>query len=442
MDRRVLFDDAGDSSSSSEEEDMNEASQEESDGEVPVPQTPSKRKGKGRAAEGNALEIQNSIVPTAFDAYFTYTASKIQTSTNVFSDILLPLTAEEYTDGISAGSQRMAKPQTSILEPDRLSTLFSRFIFEMNEGFNVLCYGFGSKRQVLNQFATEVCSKHGHVVIVNAFKPDFALKDILHRIPHSKDFLLASTVEKQAHELTEHLRETDSHHVYILIHNIDAPSLRSAKAKIVLTTLASSPYIHVIASVDHINAPLLWSSSEMSGRKSSKTEQSSTSPRGFAWLWHDLTTLAPYDTELAFVDRSSISGASNAARSRKLDASNSNNPSAMSETAANHILASVTLKARKLFLLLGKRQIASIEESGGTGNGNNLQEHGTAYDALFAAARDDFIATNDSALRQLLTEFRDHSLVVSAHTASGTEVLWVPLRKERLASVIASLEVN
>lgn len=117
----------------------------------------------------------------------------------------------------------------------------------------------------------------------------------------------------------------------------------------------------------------------------------------------------------------------------------------MSETAALHILASVTQKAQKLFTLLGERQLDALEELG-NGSGTNMasgdpQATAIGYDALFNLARGEFVATNDTALRALLSEFRDHGLIVSAQGASGSggEVLWIPLRKERLASVLQNI---
>ncbi|RXW20177.1 hypothetical protein EST38_g5684 [Candolleomyces aberdarensis] len=463
---RAAYDyEEGRSSSEDEEEieqELIEESDEESDNdELPVPQTPSKRKGKGKVDDA---EDKHLIVQTAFDAYFTYSASRPQTSSNVYTQLVLPLTGEEYADGIASSSKRLNPLQPSILEPESLKELFSRFIFELNEGFNLLCYGYGSKRRVLNQFASEVCSKHGHVVVANAFQPDFTVKDLLsriHTLPPVQDLVLGATVEKQAGQITAHLSK-QTQHVYVVIHNIDALPLRSARSKTVLSLLASNPLVHIIASVDHLNTSLLWSSSELFARKSdtgddntsisacnpnnASTNPSFTANRGFAWLWHDLTTLSPYDSELAFADRSSISGASSAARRKgafdAASAAAAGNPAAMSETAASHILASVTQKAKKLFILLGKRQLAAIEDAGASAS-QDLQQYGMAYDALFNAARDDFIAANDTALRSLLGEFRDHRLVVSAPSSTGgAEVLWIPLRKERLVSVIDNLEAG
>lgn len=45
-------------------------------------------------------------------------------------------------------------------------------------------------------------------------------------------------------------------HVYLLIHNIDGPMLRGEKTQSSLGQLASLPNLHLVASLDHINAPL------------------------------------------------------------------------------------------------------------------------------------------------------------------------------------------
>lgn len=44
--------------------------------------------------------------------------------------------------------------------------------------------------------------------------------------------------------------------IYLLIHNIDGAMLRSNKVQDTLSRLANIPNIHLLASVDHINAPL------------------------------------------------------------------------------------------------------------------------------------------------------------------------------------------
>jgi len=196
-----------------------------------------------------------------------------------------------------------------------------------------------------------------------------------------------------------------------------------------------------------VNAPLLWSTSETSARSRGDNGDSSFSTslplRGFSWLWHDLTTLASYDYELAHADRSSFAGASSQGRhSRELARVSTLNGTAMTETAARHILASVTQKAKKLFVLLAQKQLTMMaEDDDSEAAPDDFQRFALAYDMLFTSARDNFIATNDTALKSLLGEFRDHSLVMSSGSGTG-EVLWIPMRKERLEKVVKIVAVD
>jgi origin recognition complex subunit 2 len=420
--------------SSDEEEEIEESGETGSDDDDPILRS----KGKGFAISSRRSGI---IVHTAFDAYFAHNKSgRIQTSSSVFSELVLPLSAEEYANAIGkSGRGRIA--QASVLRDKNREELFARFMCELRQGFNILCYGLGSKRQILNQFARDCCANQGHVVVVNGFQPESTLKDVLYSIENIPDIqeldLSATTVEKRTKRIYEFFTTSDVD-LYIIIHNIDAAAFRPTKTKSTLSYLAHNAHIHLIASIDHINAPLLWSSSEAFSRKPDKTEvNDAVHSYGFAWLWHDLTTLTSYDFELAYADRTSLSGAHYGGARRKTDMT-SQNAITMNETAASHILASVTQKAQKLFALLGNKQLEAADGADG-----NSQQVGLAYDVLFSAARDNFIATNDTALRSLLTEFRDHNLIVSSQAGmGGGEVLWIPMRKERLASVLQSLHVN
>ncbi|KAJ6590665.1 origin recognition complex, subunit 2 [Mycena vulgaris] len=397
-------------------------------------------KGKGKAA---TLEDRRTIVQSSFDAYFALSAAKVSTSSNIFSALIQPLSAEEYAESITVDSLGAKHLQSSILLEPARSALFSRLLCELNEGFNLICYGFGSKRNLLNQFASTPCSKAGHVVVVNGFQPELTVKDVLGSIESIRGItsltLASSTADSQARRIYDFFSQSPKQrHLYLVVHNIDSFLVRTPKAKSCLSLLALHPHIHLIASVDHINSPLLWSSSEASARKDGFVAPGKTAPRGFAWLWHDLTTLAPYDFELSFADRTSVMGA----HARKQRDAGVAHPSgtAMSQTAAQHILASVTERARKLFKLMGQRQLESIDE--GDPAVDALQQFAIPYDVLFPLARENFIATNDTAMRSVLGEFRDHGLVVAAQGSSGGEVLWIPLRKERLLAILKSLDVS
>lgn len=44
--------------------------------------------------------------------------------------------------------------------------------------------------------------------------------------------------------------------LFIIIHNLDGAMLRAEKTQAAIARLASLPRVHVLASLDHINAPL------------------------------------------------------------------------------------------------------------------------------------------------------------------------------------------
>lgn len=44
--------------------------------------------------------------------------------------------------------------------------------------------------------------------------------------------------------------------LYVLIHNLDSQMLRGERSQQILAQLSSLPSVYLIASIDHINAPL------------------------------------------------------------------------------------------------------------------------------------------------------------------------------------------
>ena len=395
-----------------------------------------------------------TILQAGFDSYFLHQGKQAKTSPAVFSTQVEPLSTEEYADAIKSASEKynLTYPASPAIQ-ESLLRQFHRFLLELEQGFNLLFYGYGSKRALLNRFATEVCSKRGHVMVLNGFQPKVSIKDILtaiEAIPVVQKFAESTGVatgnsnESQVARIRAYFSSSDVKPLFLLIHNIDSQNLRSPKVKSQLAALASHTRIHLIASIDHVNAPLLWTSTECSTRKREDTDEESLSYHvpGFSWLWHDLTTMASYDFELAHADRSSYAGASGSARTGRGGAAGlAAGNTVISESAAQHILASVTQKAKKMFKLMAIKQLAVMEEDGEGQTQDDLERYGISYDTLFTSVRDNFIATNDTAMRTLLGEFRDHNLIVGAG-AGGAEILWIPMRRERLNKVVKGLDVE
>ena len=426
-------------------DDINDWSEEDSsdDDNDPYDDTPRTRPKKASVP---------TILQAGFDSYFLHQGRLPKTSPAVFSTQVEPLSAEEYADAIKSASEKyhLTYPASSVIQ-ESLAHQFRRFLLELEEGFNLLLYGYGSKRALLNRFATEACSKRGHVVVLNGCQPKASIKDLLtaiEAIPVVQEFVESTDVatgnsnESQLARIRACFSSPDVKPLFLLIHNIDSPNLRSPKVKSQLATLASHTHIHLIASIDHVNAPLLWSSTECSTRKREDADESlSYHAPGFSWLWHDLTTMAPYDFELAHADRSSYAGASMGTRpGRGGPAGLTSGNTVMSEAAAQHVLAAVTQKAKKLFKLMATKQLAAMDEDS-EGTQDDFERYGISYDTLFTNARDNFIATNDTAMRALLGEFRDHNLILGTGTG-GAEILWIAMRRERLNKIVKSLDVE
>ena len=388
---------------------------------------------------------------TSFDAYFLHASQPSRTSSNVFSQLVQPLSPDEFATSLPRALYPLpfADAPTQLLEHAHRPHL-PRYLLELASGFNLLFYGLGSKRHVLNALAhTSAARARAHVLVLNAFHPSFSARDILaalaqlpgapQGVPGLAQFLSTPSTSRRRRRVV----------VLIVVHNIDTPALRapSSKARALLGALAALEGVQLAASIDHVvgGAPLLWTSTEMLARR---------------WVWHDLTTLAPYDAELAGADPASLraagaggagarGGAGAGAEGTGAVVAGGGGAGAgagaqMTETAAVHVLAAVTQRARKLFVLMGRRQLEALADAGNV-EPTNLTDSGEvaiAYDVLFNLARDNFIATNDTALRALLGEFRDHRLVVTIGTgAMGTgETLWIPLRKERLKKLLDGLE--
>jgi origin recognition complex subunit 2 len=57
-------------------------------------------------------------------------------------------------------------------------------------------------------------------------------------------------------ECLEVIEQQLSSELFIIIHNLDGPMLQSNKSQDILSRLAKMEHVHLVASIDHINAPL------------------------------------------------------------------------------------------------------------------------------------------------------------------------------------------
>ena len=347
-------------------------------------------------ALASKLGDEKSMEDNFLEDYFSAHSKKsVKTSNNTLSKLACP-----RMDVNSVKRALAVAPcfehDTAVLSKEYRSR-YDYWLFLMRKGFNILTYGLGSKRSVLEDFRIQLLANVCHFVI-NGFFPGLTIKEILNVV--TSEILHHSTVFRTNFEHARFVVNTlqannegarTNFEIYFIIHNIDGLSLRGESAQASLGILAQSPFIHMVASVDHLNASLLWDQKTLSN---------------FNWSWHDTTTYSHYVEEGSYENC--------------LLVQHTNAPGMRSLT---RVLPSLTPNAQSLFKLLAKHQLQN------DGEGMSFQE-------LYMACRKEFLVNSDLALRTHLIEFTDHKLVKYRKGQDGVESLIIPIDKDVLSQFI------
>ena len=138
---------------------------------------------------------------------------------------------------------------------------FPRWFALLRRGFSVLLSGFGSKKRLLTQFA-RTWLVDSPVVVVNGYCASLSARHVLSALTAQ---VMCSAqayrdVAGQLHDIVQFFSAptADVPHVYLVVHSLDGPGLRSAGLQALLSVLSALPTVHVVASVDHARAPLMW----------------------------------------------------------------------------------------------------------------------------------------------------------------------------------------
>ncbi|XP_012283961.1 origin recognition complex subunit 2 isoform X2 [Orussus abietinus] len=324
------------------------------------------------------------------DDYFASQSEKTITSDRTLGRLVNPrLDEQKLQELLSSQNHITAQHKRSICSlSESYRALFSMWSFIMEEGYSLLLYGLGSKRNLINDFHTEVVSEFP-TLIVNGFFPGLSIKDILDGIIVDLLDKDSPTNPNDGFDLIEKmLQENPMDRLYLLIHNIDGFILRANKIQDVLSRLASIPNLHLMASIDHINAPLIWDNVKRSR---------------YNFYWWDVTTFLPYEAETSYEGSLLVQ---------------QNEVLALS--SLRNVFLSLTSNARAIYIILVKYQLE---------NGYNSNYPGMAFKHLYQGAREAFLVSSDMALKAQLTEFLDHKLVRNKRNMDGTEYLIIPLDK-------------
>ncbi|NXB31389.1 ORC2 protein, partial [Eulacestoma nigropectus] len=275
-------------------------------------------------------------------------------------------------------------------------SLFSKWMLQLHLGFNIVLYGLGSKHDLLEKFRTSLLQDSVHLV-VNGYFPSITVRSILNSITeevldHIGTF--RSPLD-QLEFIIKRFKEDSSLELYVLIHNLDSQMLRGERSQQILAQLSSLPSIYLIASIDHINAPLMWDQAKLSL---------------YNWLWYETTTFSPYVEETSYENSLLVQQSGSLALSSLM-----------------HVLHSLTLNARGIFRLLAQHQLEKKDSP---------SYPGLSFQDFYQQCREAFLVNSDLTLRAQLTEFRDHKLIRTKRGADGVEYLLIPVDDSTLTDFL------
>lgn len=234
-------------------------------------------------------------------------------------------------------------------------------------------------------------------LVVNGYFPSITVKSVLNSITeevldHIGTF--RSPLD-QLEFIVKRFKEDSSLELYVLIHNLDSQMLRGERSQQILAQLSSLPSIYLIASIDHINAPLMWDQAKQSL---------------YNWLWYETTTFSPYVEETSYENSLLVQQSGSLALS-----------------SLTHVLRSLTPNSRGIFRLLAQYQLE---------NKDNASYPGLSFQDFYQQCREAFLVNSDLTLRAQLTEFRDHKLIRTKRGADGVEYLLIPVDDSTLSDFL------
>ncbi|KAL3228944.1 Origin recognition complex subunit 2 [Nakaseomyces bracarensis] len=305
--------------------------------------------------------------------------------------------------------------------------LYPQYWFEITQGFSLLFYGIGSKRLFLENFIFEYLSptlaisqqvdeSDGEVfegvpvVVVNGYNPTLNYRDIFKDIlnilspaelAQSESKFWGNHVILNIQKLIDYYKDKP-HDVklIVLIHNIDGPSIRRGDSPTIWSYLALIRQVAIVASADHIYAPFLWDNLRA---------------QHYNFVFHDVTNYAPYEVESTFQDVMKIGKSENSTGAE----------------GAKYVLQSLTKNSKKMYRLLIETQLVNMQKLASKSGRVAPSRRGTMnvgveFKKLASLCAADFIASNEMALRSMLTEFIEHKMASVSKNNIGTEIVWVP----------------
>ncbi len=162
-------------------------------------------------------------------------------------------------------------------------------------GFNLLIYGIGSKRSLINNFIISYLG-NDPVLIINGYHSGTTIKSITNQMmKFVQKYMIHQKCGSNVHDQIDTIKSAFTQYkpkdisyfqrYYIVIHSMEMGQLKNEEWQRYLSELASTKGISMIVTVDHTKAPVLWSDSLLDK---------------FNFYSYELNTFESFDVELDY----------------------------------------------------------------------------------------------------------------------------------------------
>lgn len=366
----------------------------------------------------NSVSKQKALYHDGFEAYFEQSENRSKTSKKSMTNAP-EISYEEYNQYNKLLDLICTEPIKSL---NKLYAFqFSQWQFELQEGFNLIFYGIGSKRRLLLSFLQDFIlpmQTTAKCVVINGYNTEFNLRLLMREIWKIcfKKPLPSSRETRETCNIThiEFMKSSSRNNkLYILLNNIDGESLRNDDLQYMLSQLALIKQVSLICTMDNVNMPIFWDASVLSN---------------FNFIWHNTSTFESYFTEVSFRDPLSIGKTDQLLGSR----------------GAKYVLSSLTGNAKNLYKNLILQQLEKIDTYIGDdvklldnrGNIKGSVKTCTPLREFYEICVSEFIISNDISFRTILGEFVEHKMCNLVRDSSGIEVLFISFTVDEMEKLL------
>lgn len=321
---------------------------------------------------------------------------------------------------------------------------FEQWSFELESGFSLCLYGYGSKKELVSTFAEYLyttASAPPVIVMVNGYNGELVIQDILTsiwKVALRREAELPYQPDAALKQLTKAVTEdADGQPLYLFINSFDATPMRRTAVQNTVSALAQLPRIRLLVTADTLTFPLMWDTSLAAS---------------FRFVFHDCTTFSSYTDEIEIIP---VVNTLLGRQSQQVGG----------RAGAIYVLRSLPQNAKSLYRLICTQQLNSMADEGlenevgdndipngldvgprqsMTGRSSRLQtastDRGLEFRALYRKAAENFICSSEVACRTMLKEFQDHDMIEFRRDAAGIEKLCLPVNLQELEALLEEMD--